>query len=82
MSEYTPMGQIANGPTQAHPKTLAHIPILATWHGDPWESVTNVPTVQGVVDICKANTYKQFPVWQTFTGLFLTGQMNNLVSFI
>ena len=78
-------------PTRIQPRAMAHIPIPATRHGDPRESVTNVPTAQGATDIHEANTYKQlWPLFEsgaltvpdTFTRLYLTDRTNNSVHFI
>ena len=78
-------------PKWAHPKMLAHIPIPATWHGDPRESVTNMPTAQRVADVYEANTYEQlWPLFEsgaltipdTFTRLYLMDRTNNSVHFI
>ncbi len=78
-------------PTRIQPRAMAHIPIPATRHGDPRESVTNVPTAQGATDIHEANTYEQlWPLFEsgaltvpdTFTRLYLTDRTNNLVHFI
>ena len=70
---------------------MAHIPIPATRHGNPKESITNVPTAQRAADIYKANTYEQlWPLFEsgaltvpdTFTRLYLTDRTNNSVHFI
>ena len=75
-------------PTRAHPRSLAHIPIPATRHGNPQESVTNVPTAQRAANIYEANTYKQlWPLFKSamltildiFTRLYLTDRTNNSV---
>ena len=67
-------------PMRAHPRSLAHIPIPATQHGNPQESVTNVPTAQREANVYEANTYEQlWPLFEfgmitildTFTRLYL-----------
>ena len=61
------------------------------WHGNPQESVTNVPTAQRAANVYEANTYEQlWPLFEsgmitvpdTFTRLYLTDRTNNSVHFL